>query len=312
MGQAVDRFRKRSSTRQSPSSGVWPRLVTAVVMLGIVGLMISTASDPANWTWLSSDKREPSSAIVKSSDQPPLLVPGPTDLDAAELAAAKIDFAKTTDNEPLLPREMPTYWRFLRWSLAQKPEALRERARSDLLFTHLWEAPAKYRGQLLHLDLHARRSLAYETTASVGVPKEIGRLFEISGATDESKTNPYILVVDGCPPGFPIAANIAEEISFDGYFLKLMAYRGGDDKPRAAPLLVGRMRWLPSKSLASRKSEAGMPAGAWVFVGCTLFLAVRWLILPRWFRWKNDPIVEPAADRAVESWLRGEPENPES
>ena len=127
---------------------------------------------------------------------------------------------------------------------AKGAEALAAEARRDLLFTHLWERPERYRGVPVHLLGTARRVLSYESKLS-----PTGRLHEAWIFTPESQNHPYVCVFEDVPKGFPAGGDVSERVVFNGYFLKLMSYQAGD-VPRAAPLLVGRLGWSPSATAA--------------------------------------------------------------
>lgn len=112
----------------------------------------------------------------------------------------------------------------------------------DVLFTHLWDRPEQYRGVPVHLEGTALRVITYEVSSAIS-PKE--RLYEAWITTAESQRFPYCCLFEDLPSGFPIGSNVSEFVSFNGYFLKKMAYIAGD-KPRGAPLLVGKLGWRPT------------------------------------------------------------------
>ena len=74
---------------------------------------------------------------------------------------------------------------------------------------------------------------------------------EAWGCTDESRTNPYLVVFTERPNEMPIGPNIREDVTFHGYFLKLLSYEAQDDKRRMTPLLIGRLVWHPAPSTAN-------------------------------------------------------------
>lgn len=148
------------------------------------------------------------------------------------------------DKHDLRPEEMAAYWRLVRWAEDQKFDDLERRARADITFGQLFEHPASYRGQLVKLKVQVRRATA-EPVEENG--KSIGRIYNLWGTTDESGYNPYSLIVVHLPDDFPLGGRgIQEEVTFVGFFLKLMRYTAPDDKTRAAPLLIGKVRWHPS------------------------------------------------------------------
>ena len=150
------------------------------------------------------------------------------------------EFAGLRDKTPLSFRDTAAYATLLGRARGIGAEALAAQARRDLLFTHLWERPERYRGVPVHLLGTARRVLSYESKLS-----RTGRLHEAWIFTPESQNHPYVCVFEDVPEGFPAGGDVSERVVFNGYFLKLMSYQAGD-VPRAAPLLVGRLGWSPS------------------------------------------------------------------
>ncbi len=75
-------------------------------------------------------------------------------------------------------------------------------------------------------------------------PKKV--LYEAWVFTDEAGRYPYMLVFEDAPKGMPGGNDVHVNLVFDGYFLKLNAYKSsrGD---YWAPMLVGKARWIPEK-----------------------------------------------------------------
>jgi hypothetical protein len=220
-------------------------LVRAGMMLGmllVLGMLIGRASDPSVWRWLADEPApppageapQPAAALAASAAE--TIVSGPHDDDPAERRTADREFSAVSDRDGLGAEEMPAYWRLLNWSQAQKFAELASRGRTDVLYTQLWERPTRHRGELLRLRLHVVRVLAHEAPENKAGLKE---LYEIWGWTDDSKSFPYVAIVSELPPGLTVGADVRHEVTFAGYFLKLLAYEAFD-KSRAAPLLLGR------------------------------------------------------------------------
>jgi hypothetical protein len=167
----------------------------------------------------------------------------PIDEDPIERKEFDFEIGAITDKESLGVGEMPAYWRLIDWQKQQTFEQLDKRGRRDLVFTHLWEHPERYRGQLVRLKLQLHRAIATDATSEAKA-RELPRIYEAWGVTDETK-NPYAVVLTSLPPDFPLGYNINENVIFDGYFLKLMRFQAGDQKLHAAPLLIGQIRWHP-------------------------------------------------------------------
>ena len=104
-------------------------------------------------------------------------------------------------------------------------------------------------GKLIELRLHIRRVLSWQAPEnSAGVHT----VYEAWGWTDESKSFPYVVVMTDVPEDLPLGDNLREEGLFVGYFLKTIGYTASN-RNRSSPLLLGRMKWLPSAGPADRR-----------------------------------------------------------
>ncbi len=172
------------------------------------------------------------------------LVPGPTDLDSEERTRAETMFANVKDLSPLKVREMPAYYRLLRWVRDQSYLDLDRRAERDVPFNSFNTQPDKYRGRLVSLRLKIRRILEFETPDN---PLSVKRVYEAWGSADESKPFPFVVVFTELPKGMKVGPDVDEEGVFVGYFLKNLSFKAFDMN-RSAPLLVGRLTNLPKSA----------------------------------------------------------------
>jgi hypothetical protein len=306
------------------------RLISMLAMLVVLGLMINRASDPALWRWLVDDEGGHSArdnAAAADTVQPDSLapealavattvkttakkvaaapvetiIPGPTDLDPEEREIALEHFQAITDKQPLVAEEMPTYWRFMRWSRASSFRELQKRARRDLMFTHLWQEPEIHRGELVELRLHVRRVLSWDAPEnSAGVKK----IYEAWGNTDESKSFPYVLVFSELPPNLPLGDDLLEEAVFVGYFMKNLPYTAYDVN-RSAPMLIGRLEWrVNTGRQALQEAKKTNELGFWQ---TSIVVAAALLMLGfGWFSWRSRkrPDAPSHADEAkVNGWI---------
>ena len=108
------------------------------------------------------------------------------------------EFAGLRDKTPLSFRDTAAYATLLERARGVSADALAAQARRDLLFTHLWERPEKYRGVPVHLLGTARRVLSYESKLS-----RTGRLYEAWIFTPESQNHPYVCVFEDSARGLP-------------------------------------------------------------------------------------------------------------
>ena len=113
-------------------------------------------------------------------------------------------------------------------------------ARRDVAYTNLWDRPDLYRGVPIHLEGTLLKTIVHDKINPELSPK--GRNYECWFSTAESRPFPYAVWVEDPPPGLPIGTDLNVRVIVDAYFLRLLGYRAGDDF-RAAPLLIGRLRW---------------------------------------------------------------------
>ena len=181
-----------------------------------------------------------------------IATPKRSELDPSEKQLLDNELLLIEDKTHLDGLEMGSYWRLLSWVKDQSTAELGQRARRDVLFTHLIQRPSQYRGELIHLKLNLKRSIRFEAGVNrLGVKW----LYEAWGGTSDSHSYPYCIVFTDWPKGMPLGEGIDEEVTVDGYFLKHMRYESRDEKIRFAPLIVGRLNWHenPSQSGGSKQ-----------------------------------------------------------
>lgn len=193
------------------------------------------------------------------------IVPGPTDKDPEEREAAQelldhVEDASAKRPSPLKLSDMPAYWTLVRWVLAQSFAELEERAQR-IPFTVLWEKPEKHRAEIVKMRMHVQRVIKWDDPPE----NEAGvkATYDVWGWTEDSQTNPYVVVATELPPGFPEGSDVRAEAVVIGYFLKIMSYQGGDNKLRGTPVIVGRVRFanVPQPPGANVAGSAGQKSG---------------------------------------------------
>lgn len=216
-------------------------------------------------------------------------IPAPVEPDRSP------EFETVTDKTPIAFRETAAYDTLLTRAREATPEALARDARRDIFYNHLWHDPGHYRGVPIHLRGIARRILRYESKLS-----ESGWLYEAWVITPDQvgPLNPMICVFEDAPNGLRIGMDVSEKVTFDGYFFKLMPYNALD-KPRAAPLLVGRLGWKPERRVAISPNRSYY----WLAGGVALMFVVT---LARWFlqlqkSLRPKPTLTLLADRPTET-----------
>ncbi len=175
---------------------------------------------------------------------------GPTDEDPEQIEEARNEFQAITDGTLKLgPEEMEAYDRLVEWVKNQPFAVLKKRAEKGLWYTDLYDTPEKYRGKIVELEVEIRRA------ASVGKNRYGVPLWEAWAFTEESRGRLYDLLVLDYPEQMPLGYKIFAKAKFVGYFLKLQGYEPASLKPGdpadKAPLLVGRVEWIPPVAVKS-------------------------------------------------------------
>lgn len=260
----------RPAARTSPGR----RGLSMVVALVVLLLLYSRAKDPATWRWLAPEAKsgagtagardtDAASAAVTES-----IVPGPSDLDREERDEAERQFQAVTDRTPLTGVDMPTYWRFMRWSRSQPLAEMEQRAAPAVKFACYFEEAEDYRGRLIRMRLHVRRVLKYTAPKNTA---GVETVYEIWGWTDDSLSHPLVVVTSELPARVKIGPEVRAEAVFAGYFLKTMSYEA--DKVRSAPLLIGKIRTI-RRAVVATSAIHGLPRNSMPEWGWVWFAAI--------------------------------------
>ena len=110
------------------------RLVSAVFLLGIVGMLYFHMRQASSWAWLIKDKD--TEAAVQGTEKPweETIVPHDGSEDPEQKEEAAYEAQALSDNQDVLSEEMPLYWRMLRWSLSEKFADLKARVAKTVDF----------------------------------------------------------------------------------------------------------------------------------------------------------------------------------
>lgn len=279
------------------------RLSSAIFLLGIVGLLYLQAKRSTSWRTIATDMGtdESVAAAPINPDTPwqELVVPHPGHTDSEEIEALQEELQAVSDMTPLAGEEMPAYWRMVKWAYAVSGEELKKQARTDLQFTHLFQAPDKNRGELVNVKLHVRLTRQHEAPENSA---NVTRVYEAWGPTEESQTYPYCVVFTQLTPGMKIEGKAFLDARFVGFFLKKLRYEDAAGTMRTAPLLIGRMIYDEEARMRDLPKE---PVDVKLIVGIVVGL-VGVVLLIQWWAGKSRESIGrlPAVDEAtVDSFL---------
>jgi hypothetical protein len=180
----------------------------------------------------------------QSAHQP--IVEKPGEQVESEPRAPKPDLeGKVTDSTPLAPwddknpDEANAYYHTLILAHTTSAQTFARSARKDVAYVHLFEEPAKYRGEVIHFEGRRLKKIRPLT-----VPKDIKEAFDLPESYEawmfapEYGANPICVVFTELPKGVSVGEDMEVPVAFDGYFFKKYRYKAGDGW-RDAPLLIG-------------------------------------------------------------------------
>jgi hypothetical protein len=264
---------------------------------------IVAAGWPLVWFYASAPApaKKPAPALAALPPPPPP-DPGP-------------EFVAIQDKTAMSFRDTAAYAKLLERARSTPPAELAASSLRNLPYTELWDRPARYRGVPVHLEGTVRRALVHDELNPALAPK--GKLYEAYLFTYDSQSNPYVLVFEEPPPGFPSGLDISERVRFDGYFLKLLAYMAGDTA-RAAPMLIGRLQWTPYQDGSEANPARNTLRWTMLALGLlTVYALVRWALHLRSKLVKPQrPAIGPRpsdaiAPEALSEWLQAPDEDPD-
>ena len=161
--------------------------------------------------------------------------------------------------------------------------ALAKGARRDLTFAHLFEEPAKYRGQIVHIEGRLGRLRRFDAP-SLAVQQGIRFIYEGWIFGDAYFSNPYCVIATSVPESIPLGETLNHRVAFDGYFFKRYRYDAGDGR-RDAPLLIGHALQDKQATALSSGADGAMTSmllpGLVAVLGATILLVIG---LHWWFR----------------------------
>ena len=168
--------------------------------------------------------------------------------------------------------------RFLLERRQELPDLQEHPDREFPIFVDLFKNPDRYHGKPVTLTGHVRK-----LSSMPAGENELGfeTLYEAWLFTDDSQSNPAVVVSASIPQGMPLGDNLVEQVSVTGYFFKMYAYPARDTT-RVAPLLLAqRLRWHPLESVRDRTE-----APPFLYVVVAIILAG--LVLFVWRSGRND------------------------
>ncbi|MEW4570845.1 hypothetical protein AB1L88_23510 [Tautonia sp. JC769] len=285
-----------SPHRPARPSLAWGLVIPLVTLAVLSGVLLAQFVGPE-----AVPPPGPAGGIGESSPLPP-----PDD---------SIAFQAVRDATPLQFSETAAYAELLDRARETPIDVLRESARTDVVFSDLLARPERYRGLPIRLQGTARRILRIDDLPERIAPE--GALYEAWTFAGDSRGFPYVLVFEDAPKGLPGGDDVSAFVIFHGYFFKLLAYNAAD-KPRKAPMLIGRLEYVPDDRRPAEIPGAGSRSSpAWLLgmIGLVaVYLVVRSVTTARALRARSAsarrfqaPPRDHISSEELDEWLRQAP-----
>lgn len=185
-------------------------------------------------------------------------------------------------------REALAYYEAVIKSRERPARVFLDAALPNVTFAHLFNEPARYRGEVVRLEGRLRRVRRFDPMLMVsqaGV-KDLYEAWLLLSPYDQTGVgNPACLVCAALPKGIPVAEQLKDDIdvAFVGYFFKRYRYKPADAQKasefRDAPLLIGHLVPLRAAPRQEKPGWAGslLPAFFAVIIGTlTLIFGLAW------------------------------------
>lgn len=162
---------------------------------------------------------------------------------------------------------------FVEQRRTESPELRDNPERPFPAFVDLFQNYTLYRGVPVTLEGHVRRVVAFP--ADPENPYGLQTLYEAWLYTDDSQSNPAVVVCTQIPEGMPIGEDLLEQASVTGYFFKMYGYRAQDTTRIAPLLLAGQLEWIPTEESAAWRPSASLYVAVAAIVALLVWSLVR-------------------------------------
>jgi hypothetical protein len=275
------------------------------------------------WTLLDTNRLQPFPEALRDGriqDGKPLSRPSPAEIQEAWLSHRWKDgriLGPIRDGKGIYvgDEESQAFAQVLVLANYSSTRAFARAARHDLSYANLFNEPAKYRGDVVHLIGRLLRLTRFDPpldAAALGV----NDYYEAWIVNDIYGSNPYCAICIELPQGLQPAEKVrGVEVAFDGYFYKRFRYKAADsyqpNQYRDAPVLIGHGLTV----LSAGKDETLAPAQTWgndvmlVFVAGVSLAVLIVIALTLWFRYSDKRVRHRLQMAREASFVLPEPED---
>jgi hypothetical protein len=153
-------------------------------------------------------------------------------------------------------------------------------------FVDLFQNPDVYRGRPVSLHGVMRRLTKFDPGPNA---RGIQDAYEGWVYTDDSQSNPAVVIFLSKPDGLKVGGDLNEEVRLTGYFFKMYGYEAHDVARKAPLLLAGAVEWKPAKP-----PYTPMKLGPEVYLLITLVILVLGFVMWQGNRREMTSAIHPA------------------
>jgi hypothetical protein len=133
------------------------------------------------------------------------------------------------------------------------------------VFIDMFQYPEEYRGRPVSLHGVMRKLTKFDPGKN---NRGINEAYEGWVYTDDSQSNPAVVIFLGKPDGLTVGGNLTEEVRLTGYFFKMYGYEAQDVARKAPLVLAGAVEWRKAPK------PAKVAFGPEVYLGVTLVVLI--------------------------------------
>lgn len=283
-------FRRGPRPRNYLSRRQQWRLLTLVMMLGLVGFLMMEARKPEHYAWLWGD---PAAGIEGR--------PGSQDVPLGKLRRIEPGLLESVrDDAPFRTAEQDAWFELLALLQENDDATLKASSIGRVTYAQLFQQSAQYRGKLVTVRGTLRR--AHRLTAPAN-DLGIGDYYQTWISPEDNRGNLVVVYCLGLPEGFPTGMKLAEEVEFTGFHFKRWVYMAREDV-RSAPALAARtVQWF-------RKPEAvpERPRSRWILLWMIAAAGAFAVLVTGWAYFRTRQGGRPAAEAPADLHVLGEVE----
>ena len=197
----------------------------------------------------------------------------------------------------ILPEEAETYYQVLGYARDVDTNRIKEAANRFLkerwkqsksqkrpfekfpVYVDIYQHPELYQGRPVIMSGHVQRTVKSNASKN---DFGIETICEAWLYTEDSQSNPTVVISTNFPEGFPIGEQAIDHVTVTGYIYRMYTYDARDTR-RFAPLLIAHeIKWTPISDAAQKSSQLrGILILLLGILACGILLGIVFLVVHR-------------------------------